>query len=236
MQRAGAEGRPAGGPGRAAVITLARAGLFRRRGCGKLAGMKLRQLSAARPCASSRSTPPHPGRGASGGAGREVGTGTQAGGRGARLWRAALLSLALGLGLAGPLAAGDGPAASGGVALQGHDPVAYFRRGAAVPGRPEFRLRWRGRVWQFASAEHRNAFEANPRAFLPQFGGHCALSVARGRPVQGDPRHWAVVDGRLYLAERDAALAELMRDPTAVLGEGHRRWPPPDTLAVGRRD
>lgn len=118
-------------------------------------------------------------------------------------------------------------AAQEGVAVAGFDPVAYFEAGQALAGRPEIALRWRGVRWHFASPAHLAAFEANPHAFAPQFGGYCAVSIARGRPVPADPRNWVIVEGQLYLAEGPGQLALLLADPNAVLQAAQANWSRP---------
>ena len=117
-------------------------------------------------------------------------------------------------------------AALNGVAVGGYDPVAYFTDGRAEPGAPEIALRWRGVRWHFASPAHRSAFEANPKAYLPQFGGFCALSVALGSPVPASPEHFVLIDGRLYLAEGAAALTRLLDAPQDMLQAARANWPP----------
>ncbi len=112
-----------------------------------------------------------------------------------------------------------------GVAVAGFDPVAFFVDGRALSGQPEIALRWRGVRWHFASPGHRAAFEADPHAYAPQFGGYCALSVARGRPVPADPRYWAIMDGRLYLAEGPGPLALLLASPAETVHAAQQNWP-----------
>lgn len=111
-----------------------------------------------------------------------------------------------------------------GVAVGGFDPVAYFSDGRAVPGEHGIALRWRGVRWHFASPDHRAAFEADPKAFLPQFGGHCAVSVVTGHPVPGDPEHWIIVEGRLYLTAGAPQLAQFSADPVGMLQAARTAW------------
>jgi len=87
----------------------------------------------------------------------------------------------------------------GGMAIGGFDPVAYFDEGRAVQGRARHMLKWHGTTWVFASAANQEAFEMNPAAYAPQYGGFCALSVSNGGTVDAEPRVWAIVEGRLYL-------------------------------------
>ena len=93
------------------------------------------------------------------------------------------------------------PVASGenGVALGGYDPVAYFTDGAARTGSSEWQAEWGGATWHFASDAHRTAFLADPEAYAPQFGGHCAFAASLGIKTPGAPETWSIIDGRLFL-------------------------------------
>lgn len=124
--------------------------------------------------------------------------------------------------LAVPVARVFAPA---GLALNGHDPVAYFVEGRAVPGQPGLALRWRGAVWRFASPANLAAFEANPTAYAPQFGGYCAYAMSRGAALPGDPQAFAVLDGRLYLAHNREVLRLFAADPGPVIEAALRLWP-----------
>lgn len=86
-----------------------------------------------------------------------------------------------------------------GLALLGADVVSYFQAGRFLPGDPAYALMWRGLRWHFASLGNRAAFEINPQAFLPQFGGYCAYGLAHDQIVPSDPAAFTVDRGRLYL-------------------------------------
>lgn len=86
-----------------------------------------------------------------------------------------------------------------GLAIGGTDPVAYFTQGQPVQGSPDYQLEWRNTTWQFASAEHRDRFQADPEAYAPQYGGWCAWAAARGEAAATIPEAWKIVDGKLYL-------------------------------------
>ena len=127
-----------------------------------------------------------------------------------------------------------------GIAIHGYDAVAYFRAGRPERGRDDYAIIWKGAVWRFASAENLRRFEANPRAYAPQFGGYCAYSVSKGHVSTGDPAAWEIVEGRLYLTNspnvhrlwaRDKARA-LFRD--ILLSQPCRERGLFDTAAVER--
>jgi hypothetical protein len=80
-------------------------------------------------------------------------------------------------------------------------------------------------VWRFASPANLAAFEANPTAYAPQFGGYCALGVSEGVAVGGDPHNFAILDGRLYLASTPEGLARLVSEAARRVELARRHWP-----------
>ena len=90
-------------------------------------------------------------------------------------------------------------ASSTGLAMQGYDPVAYFTEGEATKGSYKITTLHDDAMYRFASEENKAAFEANPAAYLPAYGGYCAFGAAMGFKFDGDPNHWKIVDNKLYL-------------------------------------
>ncbi|MEM6306165.1 MAG: YHS domain-containing (seleno)protein [Pseudomonadota bacterium] len=116
--------------------------------------------------------------------------------------------------------------ATDGVALRGTDVVAYFTQGEAVAGSAAFAHDWAGVTWHFASAEHRDAFAADPETYAPQYGGYCAWAVAAKQQLfSTQPENWAVRDGKLYLNFNDAVQATWDEDPEGFIAQGDAAWP-----------
>ena len=114
----------------------------------------------------------------------------------------------------------------GGLAIRGFDPVAYFTEGRPVAGTAEFEADWKGATWRFASAEHRDAFKADPDRYAPQYGGFCAWAVAaKGRLYSTQPSNWTIVDDRLYLNYNDAIQQRWEADIPGFIDRGDERWP-----------
>ncbi len=94
-----------------------------------------------------------------------------------------------------------------------------------MPGDRSHALRWHGAVWYFASSDAMEAFEMNPHAYAPQFGGYCALSAATGTLAPADPEVFMLYQGRLFLngsvAQRDA----WTRDIAGNLALADANWP-----------
>jgi hypothetical protein len=112
-----------------------------------------------------------------------------------------------------------------GVALKGHDAVAYFTEGKAVPGLPQFEFAWNGARWRFASAANRDRFATAPDQYAPQFGGYCAWAVSRNYTADIDPQAFAVVDGKLYVNYSTFIQARWRLDRASNIVKGHQNWP-----------
>ena len=121
----------------------------------------------------------------------------------------------------------DQPRVSGsmGVAVHGYDVVSFFHGDEPVHGSPKYALRWRGAVWYFASAQTMLAFEMNPKAYVPQYGGYCALAMTSGALIPADPQVFTVHDGRLYLAHSPAALQIWQADIPGNIDKADEHWP-----------
>ncbi|MCU9847601.1 YHS domain protein [Defluviimonas sp. WL0024] len=114
--------------------------------------------------------------------------------------------------------------APGGVAISGYDPVAYFTEGRPVPGHAGHALMWRGATWYFATATTREAFEMNPIAYTPQYGGHCAGAMAKGIVAASVPEAFAVYDGRLYLYASTEVRTTWSADIAANVASADATW------------
>ncbi|MEL6354123.1 MAG: YHS domain-containing (seleno)protein [Cyanobacteria bacterium J06627_28] len=112
-----------------------------------------------------------------------------------------------------------------GVAIRGADPVAYFTEGAVVFGSSEFTHAWGNATWQFASAENRDLFAANPEQYAPQYGGFCAWAVSQGYTASIDPESWRIVEGRLYLNYDSGIQRRWERDISGNIAKADANWP-----------
>lgn len=86
------------------------------------------------------------------------------------------------------------------VAVQGYDPVAYFKQGKAVKGKATFATSYEGVTYYFASQADKDIFTKNPTSYEPQYGGWCSYAMgANGEKVEIDPETFKIVDGKLNL-------------------------------------
>lgn len=112
-----------------------------------------------------------------------------------------------------------------GVALRGHDPVAYFKENRPLKGKPEFQLELQGSVFHFVSAANRDAFAADPASYAPQYGGFCAFGIASGYKAAIDPAAFSIVDGKLYLNYNRDVQKLWSADVPGFIARADRNWP-----------
>ncbi len=112
----------------------------------------------------------------------------------------------------------------GDVAIKGYDPVAYFTQNQAVQGSDKYSYRWLGATWQFASAENRDLFIAEPAKYAPQYGGYCADGVSFGTVTTNvDPKAWRIIEGKLYISYDPGAADGFEKNPTK-LTDSRKHW------------
>ena len=86
------------------------------------------------------------------------------------------------------------------VAIQGYDPVAYFKQGKAVKGKKEVTSSFEGVIYNFSSTVNKELFVKNPSAYEPQYGGWCAFAMGdSAEKVDINPQTFKIIDGKLYL-------------------------------------
>ena len=107
----------------------------------------------------------------------------------------------------------------------GYDTVSYFESGEPIKGSSEYATEHLGVTWRFASAENLARFEANPARFVPAYGGYCAWAIAQGYLAKGDPEHWAIRDGRLYLNYNKSVQDRWLKDIGGFIQQADANWP-----------
>ncbi len=115
-----------------------------------------------------------------------------------------------------------------GLAIQGYDPVAYFKQFKAVKGNPKFSYTYAGVTYHFSSEENRKAFIETTQKFEPEYGGWCAYAVGAydGR-VEIDPETFKIVNGKLYLFYNfyfTNTLNSWNKDESNLLNKANTNW------------
>jgi YHS domain-containing protein len=136
--------------------------------------------------------------------------------------------------LAAPLAFATPALADGGVyvgvegetvAIDGYDAVSYFEGdGTPLEGDAQYTVTWNGADWHFASQANADRFKANPTAYAPQYGGHCAWAMSRGSLAPGDATLYKIVDGKLYLNFNEQVQQTWLKDIPGFIAKSDPAW------------
>ncbi|MGI9364680.1 MAG: YHS domain-containing (seleno)protein [Rhizobiaceae bacterium] len=111
-----------------------------------------------------------------------------------------------------------------GLALRGYDPVAYFNAGKPVKGDASITVKNGGAEYRFSSQENKALFVADPKKYLPEFGGFCAYGAAVNYKVDGDPKVWNIVDGKLYLNINRSVDKTWRGDKQTYISKANKNW------------
>lgn len=112
-----------------------------------------------------------------------------------------------------------------GLGAKGYDVVSYFTDKKPMQGSDKFTVAHGGVTWQFASAEHRDMFKADPGKYAPQYGGFCAWGVAQGKLFDVDPANgWTVSNGKLYLNFNEDLNKTFARDTAGFINKAEDNW------------
>lgn len=118
----------------------------------------------------------------------------------------------------------DGKPAPG-LALHGYDVVAFFTDNKPVQGDAKFSMVDHEATYRFATQAHLDAFKANPAKYEPAFGGFCTFGVSVGAKLDGDPRYFKVVDGKLYVNVDENIFANFLKDVPGTIAKAEANWP-----------
>lgn len=110
------------------------------------------------------------------------------------------------------------------IALGGYDTVSYFS-GKPMKGDKRYKTDYKGARWRFATQANLDLFNANPEAFIPQYGGYCAWALAHGKLAKASPKSWLVEDGKLYLNFNARIQKQWLADKNEFISEADKRWP-----------
>jgi YHS domain-containing protein len=112
-----------------------------------------------------------------------------------------------------------------GVAIEGYDPVSFFIADQPILGLPDYEYEWGGVPWYFASAANRDVFIRNPGIYMPQFGGHCVMSLSRGFLSDGKAKLYAIEGLKLYFFYSSANRDAFLLNKSATIQAAEENWP-----------
>ena len=112
-----------------------------------------------------------------------------------------------------------------GSAIDGYDPVAYFKDSKPVKGENKYSYEWNGAKWYFKNEANKTDFISTPEKYAPQYGGYCAWAVIQGAAVKTDPNAWHIEDGKLYLNYSQDVQTQWSADIPGNIKKADVQWP-----------
>jgi YHS domain-containing protein len=112
-----------------------------------------------------------------------------------------------------------------GLALQGYDPTSYFLDGKPLRGDPSLARTYQGATYRFVDKAHKDAFEAEPSKYVPEFGGFCAYAASIDKLSPVDPTVWQIEDGKLLLQHTRKAYDLFNQDIEGNHARARENWP-----------
>lgn len=115
-----------------------------------------------------------------------------------------------------------------GIAAQGFDVVSFFD-GKPKKGNETYTSNYNNAMYLFASLEDKEKFEASPEAYVPQYGGFCAIAMSEDKEVDPNPKSWEIRDGKLYFFTRMLfgiidAKRQWVKDPITKRDLADKAW------------
>lgn len=115
-----------------------------------------------------------------------------------------------------------------GVAVQGYDPVAYFKLNKATKGKKELAFTEAGVTYYFSTPENKEEFRKTPAKYEPEYGGWCAYAMgAKGEKVPVDPGTYKIINNKLYLFYNkffNNTLKDWNKDETNLKTKADANW------------
>jgi YHS domain-containing protein len=112
-----------------------------------------------------------------------------------------------------------------GIALYGFDPVAFFIDHRPRRGSAHYELSYAGTVFRFVNEGNRAAFRANPKTYLPRFGGYDPRAVARGSPAPGFPNQFVIRKNELFFFSSESSKAYFLANSRETIAAAEAAWP-----------
>lgn len=114
------------------------------------------------------------------------------------------------------------------IALQGYSAVSYLDLGIAQKGLKQFKSVYEELSFYFTSVEQKVKFDANPKKYLPQYGGFCAFGISVGAKFRTDPNKFVVKGDKYYLylydVEVDAQQLWLAGNHKELVSTANDNW------------
>jgi hypothetical protein len=114
---------------------------------------------------------------------------------------------------------------SGGKAIKGYDPVAFFKEAKPVKGADSLSYQWKQATWLFSTRENLNAFKSDPDKYAPQYGGYCAYGTSQGHKAPTQADSWTIVNDKLYFNYNKDVKVMWNKNQQNLIQVADEKWP-----------
>lgn len=111
------------------------------------------------------------------------------------------------------------------VAMEGYDLLTFFT-GEYQKGQANFASVHEGINYYFISEANKKAFDQNPKMYLPQYGGFCAVAASFGHAAELETYEYhEVIDDKLYFNKNKKANALWKKGPPRqAIAKADNNW------------
>ena len=110
------------------------------------------------------------------------------------------------------------------IAMEGYDILSFFDS-APEKGSTDFMAEYEGIKYLFVSEDHMSAFKAEPKKYLPQFGGFCAVAASFNKVEELQQYDlYEVVDGKLYFNRNEKANKVWKKKKKKTIANANNNW------------
>lgn len=109
-------------------------------------------------------------------------------------------------------------------ALRGRDVVSFTQDSGPVKGNKRYVATYDDTKWLFNTKENRDAFELNPKKYVPEFGGYCPVALSHGKVKIGRTNQFTRYDGKLYMNYNKKNRGLFSEDPDSYILRAQATW------------
>ncbi|MDP2366467.1 MAG: YHS domain-containing (seleno)protein [Ignavibacteria bacterium] len=110
------------------------------------------------------------------------------------------------------------------VELGGSCPVAYLMMGKDIKGDAKFASTFENKTYNFANADAKKMFDADPKKYLPKYNGYCATGIAMGEKIVSDHQYYSIYDGSTYLFSNKMAKETFDKNPKTTIKNADKNF------------
>jgi YHS domain-containing protein len=109
-------------------------------------------------------------------------------------------------------------------AIDGYDPVAFFKDSMAIKGNDAYAFVWNDAIWYFSSPQNADSFKLNPEKYAPQYGGYCAYGCSNGYKAPTQANTWTILNNKLYFNYNTKVKEGWLKQTNVLIIKANENW------------